>query len=112
VDFALYDTGTCTGTALYTERVTLGSNLGTSTEAATSNHPGSTGVKPGGGAVDPYRVTTAYDDPANSPKGPLYWKVVYTPAAADTAHTGKQSNCTEQHTYTYTNDDSNGTDLP
>src|SRR5262249_36286796 len=111
VDFSLFDNNTCTGTALYTEEVTLGSNLGTSTEASTSNYPGSSGVKPGGGAVVPFRVTTAYAD-ANTSKGPYYWKVVYTPAAADTAHTGKQSNCSENHSYAYTNDNSGGTNLP
>jgi hypothetical protein len=112
VDFFLFDNNTCTGTALYSEEVTLGSNLGTSTEASTSNYTGSSGVKPGGGAVSPFRVTTAYADPAGSTKGPYYWKVVYTPAAADTSHTGKQSNCSESHTYTYTNDNSGGSSLP
>jgi hypothetical protein len=112
VDFSLFADNTCTGTVLYSERVTLGSSLGTSTEASTSNYTGSSGVKPGGGTVSPFPVTTAYADAASSSKGPYYWKVVYTPAAADTSHTGKQSNCSENHTYTYTNDNSGGTNLP
>jgi hypothetical protein len=112
VDFSLFADNTCTGTVLYSERVTLGSSLGTSTEASTSNYTGSSGVKPGGGTVSPFPVTTAYADPAGNGKGPYYWKVVYTPAAADAAHTGKQSDCSESHSYTYTNDNSGGTNLP
>ena len=41
------------------------------------------------------------------------WKVVYTPNAADTSHTGKQSACSAEHfTITYTNDNGPGTNLP
>src|SRR5262249_34606514 len=107
----LFDNATCTGTALYSERVTLGTGLGTSVEKSTSNYTGSAGVTPGGATVTPFPVTTLYADSAAS-KGPYYWKVVYTPNAADTAHTGKQANCSENHTYTYTNDNGPGTDLP
>jgi hypothetical protein len=45
--------------------------------------------------------------------GPYSWKVVYTPAAGDTAHTGKQSSCNAEHfSITYTNDSGPGTALP
>ena len=41
----------------------------------------------------------------DSTKGPYSWKVVYTPAASDTAHKGKQSSCDAEHFSTkYTND--------
>jgi hypothetical protein len=107
VDFTLYDTGTCTGNALYTERQTLtgGSH---SEEVATHNYTGSTAQTPGGVTVTPYRDPTGYADAAGSTLGPHSWKVVYTPAAADTAHVGSSSTCTtghtESHSYTYTND--------
>jgi len=107
VDFTLYDTGTCTGNALYTERQTLtgGSH---SEEVATHNYTGSTAQTPGGATVTPYRDATGYADAAGSSIGPHSWKVVYTPAAADTAHVGSSSTCTtghtESHSYTYTND--------
>lgn len=105
VDFFLYDNATCSGSALYSQRVTLGTGLGTSVEVSTSNYTGSTGVTPGGGTVTPFSVTTGYDDAANSVKGPYSWKVVYAPHANDTSHTGKQSACNaERHSITYTND--------
>jgi hypothetical protein len=38
---------------------------------------------------------------------------VYTPAVADTAHTGKQSSCDAEHFgITYTNDAGPGSNLP
>jgi len=113
VDFYLYDNVTCTGTALYEERVTLGTGLGTSVEVSTSNFTASTGGKPGGGSVVPYAITTGYADAASSVKQPFAWKVVYTPNASDTAHTGKQSACNaERFSITYTNDNGPGTNLP
>ena len=113
VDFFLYDNATCSGSALYSQRVTLGTGLGTSAEVSTSNYTGSTGVTPGGGTVTPYSITTGYDDAAGSVKGPYSWKVVYTPHANDSAHTGKQSACdAERHSITYTNDPGPGTNLP
>ena len=52
-----------------------------------------------------FTITTGYADAAGSTKGKYSWKVVYTPAAGDTAHTGTQSACdAENFTITYTND--------
>jgi hypothetical protein len=60
-----------------------------------------------------FAITTGYADPADSLTGRYSWKVVYTPAAADTAHTGKQSTCDAEHfNTTYTNDPGPGTHLP
>jgi hypothetical protein len=115
VDFYLYSGADCTGTVLYSERVTLGTSLGTSTSVSTSNYNNSAGVKPAGGTVSPFSVTTAYADSAGSTKpatGAFRWKVIYTVAGADTGHTGRQSNCLESHSYTYTNDNSGGTVSP
>jgi len=116
VDFTLYDTGTCTGTVLYTERQTLAGGAN-SEEVRTHNYTGSTATKPAGGTVTPYEITTAYTDAANSVKGPMSWKVVYNVAAGDTGHTGKQSAClsassTEKFSITYTNDAGPGSNLP
>jgi hypothetical protein len=60
-------------------------------------------------------VTTAYADSAGSNKpatGAFFWKVIYTVTSTDTGHTGRQSNCLESHSYTYTNDNSGGTVSP
>lgn len=99
VAFSLYDNATCSGTAVYSESKTLaGGNP--SEEVSTSN----TGA---------FKITTAYGDPADSLSGRYSWKVVYTPAAADTAHLGKQSSCDAEHfNITYTNDAGPGSDLP
>jgi hypothetical protein len=107
VEFSLYGTSDCTGEVLYTETETLtgGAN---SEEVGTSN---------GDGVNDPpdppdFEVTTDYTDAADSEAGPFSWKVVYTPAAGDTAHTGIQSACDAEHfSITYTNDPGPGTDL-
>jgi len=117
VDFFLYSGTDCTGSVLYSERVSLGTGLGTSTEVSTHNYFGSTANTPGNVTVTPFPVTTAYADAAGSTKpataGQAYfWKVVYTLASADTGHTGRQSNCLESHHYTYTNDNSGGTVSP
>ena len=115
VDFELYDSATCTGTVLYTERKTLtgGSNSET---VSTSNYASSAGVTPSGGTVTPFAITTAYAGAADSVEGPYSWKVVYTPAIGDSAHTGRQSACTtdstEKFSITYTNDAGPGSNLP
>jgi hypothetical protein len=98
VAFSLYANDTCDGTAFYSESVAIaGGNP--SEEVGTSN----TSVP----------ITTLYDDAADSTTGKYSWKVVYTPAAADTSHTGKQSACDAEHfNITYTNDNGPGTDLP
>jgi hypothetical protein len=99
VAFSLYSNATCSGTALYTESKTL-TGGSTSEEVGTSN-------------TTSYTITTGYTDAAGSTKGPYSWKVVYTPAAADTAHTGKQSSCDAEHFgITYTNDAGPGSNLP
>jgi hypothetical protein len=123
VDFFLYNNATCLpGTAdanlKYSERVTIaaGHISGGVAEVNTSNYTGSTGVKPGGGAVAPFSITTGYADAAASSSGSYSWKVVYTPAGSDQVHTGKQSACTsgstETFSITYTNDNSGGSNLP
>lgn len=109
VVFSLHNNATCSGGALYSETkaITGGSP---SQEVSTSNgndRPGDVA-----GPVD-FAITTGYADPANSLTGQYSWKVVYTPAAADTAHTGKQSACDAEHfNTTYTNDPGPGTNLP
>jgi hypothetical protein len=100
VVFSLYDTATCTGSVLYTETKTLAG--GSPTEEVFTTNTGT-----GAGSL---RITSAYTDGAGSTKGKYSWKVVYTPAAADTAHTGKQSACdAENFTITYKNDAGPGT---
>jgi hypothetical protein len=99
VAFSLYDNATCSGTALLSQSRTLtgGSN---SEEVGTTN-------------TTAFNITTLYTDAAGSTKGAYSWKVVYTPAAADTAHTGKQSTCDAEHfSITYTNDPGPGVALP
>jgi hypothetical protein len=90
VVFELHGTSDCSGAVLYTETETItgGSN---SEEVGTSNTT--------------FAITSGYADPADSVAGPYSWKVVYTPAAGDTAHLGSQSACNEEHfSITYTND--------
>jgi hypothetical protein len=59
------------------------------------------------------KINTGYADAADSSASPYAWKVVYTPSASDTAHTGKQSSCNAEHFgITYTNDNGPGSDLP
>jgi hypothetical protein len=103
VAFSLFDNATCSGTAVYTESKTL--TGGNPTEEVSTSNTGS-------GATG-FKITTAYGDPADSLSGRYSWKVVYTPAAADTAHTGKQSSCDAEHfNITYTNDAGPGSNLP
>jgi hypothetical protein len=98
VAFKLYDTGTCAGTAKYSESKTL--TGGNATEEVSTNNT-------------TFNITTLYADPADSSTGVFSWKVVYTPAAADTAHTGKQSSCDAEHFgIQYTNDAGPGSNLP
>jgi hypothetical protein len=105
VAFSLYANSTCTGGAVFSQTVAVPGGA-PSAEVGTTN----TGVGPSPGA---YRISTDYPDPANSVTATHSWKVVYTPAAADTAHTGKQSACSaERFGITYTNDPGPGTNIP
>ena len=75
-----------------------------SAEVSTTEH---------GTSVQDSRSRPATPTRADSLTGRYSWKVVYTPAAADTAHTGKQSACDAEHfNITYTNDPGPGTDFP
>jgi hypothetical protein len=100
VVFSLYANATCSGpTPLYTQTVSVPSGNMTA-EVSTTN-------------TTSFTIPTNYADAAGSIKGPYSWKIVYTPAAADTAHTGKQSACDAEHfSITYTNDPGPGTALP
>jgi hypothetical protein len=98
VAFSLYANPTCTGGALFSQLVDVPGGA-PSAEVSTTNAS--------------FTIATGYADPANSVKGKFSWKIVYTPAAGDTAHTGKQSACdAENFTITYTNDPGPGTALP
>ena len=105
VVFTLYESANCTGTVKYgPETKTL--TGGAATEEVSTSNTGS-----GAGS---FKITTEYGDANPASKGPFSWKVVYTPAAADTAHTGKQSSCasaasTESFTINYHNDAGPGT---
>lgn len=102
VVFSLYDNATCTGTAKYTESVTLAGGAATEEVGTSNTGSGATGFK----------ITTGYADSADTTVT-YSWKVVYTPAASDTAHTGIQSACDVEHfSVKYTNDNGPGTDLP
>ena len=59
-----------------------------------------------------FAITTAFADAPGSLTGRYSWKVVYTPAASDTAHLGIQSSCSEFFNITYTNDNGPGTAIP
>ena len=98
VTFTLYANPTCAGASLFSQAVSVPGGA-PSAEVSTTNTT--------------FTITTGYVDPAASVKGKYSWKVVYTPAAADTAHTGKQSACdAENFTITYTNDPGPGTNIP
>ena len=98
VAFSLYANPTCTGGAVFSQNVTVPGGS-PSAEVSTTNTT--------------FTITTGYVDPANSLTGKYSWKIIYTPAAADTAHTGKQSACdAENFNITYTNDPGPGTGLP
>jgi hypothetical protein len=98
VAFSLYNNPTCTGGAVFSQNVAIPGGS-PSAEVSTTNTT--------------FTIATNYADPANSLTGKYSWKIVYTPAAADTAHTGKQSACdAENFNITYTNDPGPGTALP
>lgn len=101
VVFTLYSTSDCSGSVFYTETKSI---TGGSTDQTVST------------ANTTVPITTLFADAANStaPATGVYsWKVVYTPAAADTAHLGIQSACSAEHfNITYTNDNGPGTALP
>jgi hypothetical protein len=101
--FELFTNATCDGTAVYSEEVDVPGGS-PSAEVGTSND---------GTSPTDYEITTEYDDPADSTVGRHSWRVTYTPAAADTAHTGSRSTCDSEHfNITYTNDNTGGVDLP
>jgi hypothetical protein len=96
--FELFTSADCSGSSVYSEEVAVPGGNG-SAEVGTNNTT--------------YTITTGYTDPADSTVGKHSWKVTYTPAAADTAHTGSRSTCDSEHfNITYTNDNGPGTDLP
>jgi hypothetical protein len=99
VVFGLYDNAVCSGSALYSETKSISG--GNATEQVSTTNTGS------------FTITSGYADAAGSLAGPYSWKVVYTPAAADTAHLGIQSSCDAEHFgVTYTNDPGPGVALP
>ncbi len=96
VVFSLYNNATCTGAAKYSETKTL--TGGNPTEEVGTNNTN-------------FNITTLYTDAGTVVA--FSWKVVYTPAVGDTAHTGKQSACDAEHfSITYTNDPGPGANLP
>jgi hypothetical protein len=98
VAFSLYANPTCAGSSVFSQTLILQGGA-PSEEVSTTN-------------TTSFKVLTGYTDPPGSVVA-YSWKVVYTPAATDTAHTGKQSACNaENHTITYTNDPGPGTNLP
>lgn len=120
VDFFLYNNATCTAgsgnvNVKYTERRTLAGGTN-SEEVSTRNYPGSGAAAVPNFTWSAFPISTGYDDLPGSSTNGYSWKVVYTPASADTAHTGKQSACTaastETFSVTYTNDKGPGSDLP
>jgi hypothetical protein len=95
VVFQLWNSATCNGTKLYEQTVSVPGGS-PSAEVNTSNT---------GSGAGSFKITTNYTDGAGSVKGPYSWKVVYTPAATDTAHLGTQSSCNaENFSTTYKND--------
>ncbi|MCI0582591.1 MAG: hypothetical protein L0227_06795 [Chloroflexi bacterium] len=97
VEFSLYDNATCSGAASYSETKSI--TGGAPTETVSTNNT-------------TFNILTAYADAADSVVS-YSWKVVYTPAAGDTAHTGIQSSCHAEHfSITYTNSNGPGSDLP
>jgi len=97
VAFSLYANANCAGGALFSQTVSVPGGAPSAEVSTTNTTP----------------ISTAYTDPAGSVKAPFSWKIVYTPGAADTAHTGKQSACgAENFSITYTNDPGPGTALP
>jgi hypothetical protein len=94
--FELFTNATCTGSSVYSEEVGI-TGGSASEEVGTDNST--------------YEITTGYADAADSSVGRHSWRITYTPAAADTAHTGVSSVCDAEHfNTTYTNDPGPGTD--
>jgi hypothetical protein len=95
VAFSLYSNATCTGTALYSQTVNIPANSGLSATVNTTNGNGADGAD-----------EAPTDVAISAASGTYSWLVVYTPAASDTAHTGKTSACHDEHSaLTITNDD-------
>ena len=82
VAFSLYNNPTCNGSAVFTETVSVPGG-GVSAEVSTSN-------------TTTFKVLTGYTDPPGTVIW-YSWKVVYTPGALDTAHTGRQSACNAEN---------------
>ena len=98
VEFKLYDSADCSGTAIYSENRPITGGSPTETVSTTNTT---------------FAITTGFADAANSVKQPYSWRVTYTPAAADTAHTGRRSTCAaEKFSITYSNDNGPGTVFP
>jgi hypothetical protein len=96
--FELFTSADCSGSSVYSETVSVPGGS-PSAEVGTDNST--------------YEITTGYTDAADSLVGRHSWRVTYTPAAADTSHTGSRSTCDSEHfNITYTNDAGPGTDLP
>ena len=100
VTFTLYGPATpCAGAKKYEETVAITQTEalpGLSTTVHTTNGDGS-----GSGLAADFIVNAAN-------AGTYSWKVVYTPAAGDTAHTGSSSVCHDEHSdLTIVNDDPN-----
>jgi hypothetical protein len=97
--FELFTNATCSGSSVFSQTVAVPGGS-TSAEVGTTN-------------TTSYVINTGYADPADSSVGRHSWRITYTPALADTAHTGSRSTCDSEHfNITYTNDAGPGTDLP
>jgi hypothetical protein len=117
VDFFLYNSNNCTGTAKYAERFTIAAgdiDANGVAHETTHNYPNGGGTAPPTFTWAAYPITTLVTDAAGSAVD-YSWKVVYTPSSTDGAHLGRQSACSaapvsiEKFTITYTNDNSGGT---
>lgn len=63
--------------------------------------------------VSTNNTTVAVDSSGEtSPIGPFYWRVTYTLATGDTAHTGRVSDCAESFSITFSNDSGPGDVFP
>ena len=99
VTFSLYDNATCSGTAKYTEKVTLVGG-GQDETVGTSNNPSN---------PNRFEITTDYPDATT--KGPYSWKVVYDPKNA--TFIGRQSSCDAEHfSIPFVNDPGPGVKFP
>ena len=97
--FELFTTADCSGSSVFSQTVAVPGGS-PSAEVGTTN-------------TTSYVITTGYTDAADSSVGRHSWRITYTPAAADTAHTGSRSTCDSEHfNITYTNDAGPGTNLP